>query len=168
MYLCPKIRATSQPGHATLEMASDIIESLMRHHGLDANKHPFLEPEPATPVKKIRKRKRVMPALDQEADEDPKFAVGDENDNSVNGDDDNKDEAYNDRAGEDERNDTNDARDKERSGGQVVSQYEISRIRISNIAEQEKLKEKLGFLLNTKVMNEKLGIMPTSKVRKLK
>ena len=79
-----------------------------------------------------------MPALDQEEDEDPEFAVGNENDNSVNGDDDNKDEAYNDRAGEDERNDTNDARDKERSGGQVVSQYE--KIRISNIAEQEKLK----------------------------
>ena len=36
------------------------------------------------------------------------------------------------------------------------------------IAEQEKLKEKLGFIPNTKVLNEKLGIMPTSKVRKLK
>ena len=33
---------------------------------------------------------------------------------------------------------------------------------------QEKLKEMLGFILNTKVLNEKLGIMPTSKVRKLK
>ena len=59
---------------------NDIIESLLKHHGFDANTHPFLVEEPETPpAKRNIKVKRVSINEDNEND--------DPNDNSINNED---------------------------------------------------------------------------------
>ena len=141
------------PGHASLEMANSIIESLLHHHGLDANTHPFLEPEPAiNPAKRIRKRKRAMPAADHEEGDLNDHAL-DQNDNWVDGDDD-VENTDNDRADSVENaGEFNSVEDSEtgnqESGEIVLSEYE--RIRNDNMAELQKMKEEFGILPHSKV-----------------
>ena len=104
-------------GYASVKVASDIIESLLAYHGIDAKTHPYTEEEPATPEKKSRKRKRVTEKAPEhiESDADP-------NDNTFG------------QEGADEAIVRND--DKE------LSEWE--KIRRDNIRELEELKRKVG------------------------
>ena len=143
------------PGHASLEMATRIIESLFNHHGLDANNHPYVEPEPAvSPSKKSRKRKRALPVSDHEEDGLDDQAV-DQNENWASGDDDgdNRDNEEvaepQENAGESISVDGDDETGDQETGNMVLSKYEI--IRRDNIAELEKKKEEYGILPHSKV-----------------
>ena len=68
------------PSYATLDVANDIIESIMRHHGFDAANHPFETKEPEATIQKKRKRKDYPRDIIEEHSD----AENDLNDNSFN------------------------------------------------------------------------------------
>jgi hypothetical protein len=69
------------PAYSKLDMANDIIESLLHHHGIDARSHPYVGQEPKTPPPKTKKRKRKVQEEEEEEEE------ADPNDNSIREDD---------------------------------------------------------------------------------
>ena len=69
------------PSHANMKMVNDIVKSILKHHGFDADNHPFIEDEPPTPVK-VQSRKRK--ALEEIRDETENIEGADDNDNSKN------------------------------------------------------------------------------------
>ena len=69
----------ANPANANLKTASDIIESVLSYHGVDAYNHPFLGSEPSPPTKRTPKRNRTAePPVYEEEDID-------QNDNSIDG-----------------------------------------------------------------------------------
>ena len=64
------------PAYSKLAIANDIIESLLHHHGIDAQSHPYVGQEPKTPPPKTKKRKRKCQEEEEEEEADP-------NDNSI-------------------------------------------------------------------------------------
>ena len=71
----------TNPANANLKTASDIIESVLSYHGIDAYNHPFLGSEPSPPTERIRKRKRTaVPPVFIPRDEEEDI---NENDNSI-------------------------------------------------------------------------------------
>ena len=70
----------AHPSYATLDVANDIIESIMNHHGFDAANHPFETEEPEATIQKKRKRKDYPRDIIEENSD----AENDLNDNSFN------------------------------------------------------------------------------------
>ena len=123
--------AFEHTSYANMKVANDIIESVLRHHGIDAYNHPFTteEPEPPVPARR-RKRKAKEPTNENED-------VEDENDNSVHDDDE-----------EEELVDSVSQAAKKRK----TCPYE--QLRGRNIAERRAMEQELGIIPHSKDLLE--------------
>ena len=121
------------PSYANMNVVNDVIESLLKHHGVDANTHPFLAEEPETPPSKRTKRKfKRVPINEDNENDDP-------NDNSIN-EDANDDDDVEMEAG------TN-----TRTIGKKRKLVPYEEFRAKNIAERENVALALGLLPHSKV-----------------
>ena len=121
------------PSHATLNVANDIITSLMSYHGFNADSHPFeaAEPEPAA-----KKRKKSKKATTCTVDEE---LVLDDNDNSFHEESDGESQA---KSRRDEKKDEEESNDEDLEFDEILEQEiahlsECERIRQQNVKERE-------------------------------
>ena len=121
------------PSYANMNAVNDVIESLLKHHGVDAYKHPFLVEEPETPPSKKNKKKvkKVPINMDDEI-EDP-------NDNTL-------DEAASD--------DNAEKVAGTRARGEKRKRVPYEELRANNISERENIALALGILPHSKVRKE--------------
>ena len=106
------------PSYVNMKACNDIIESLMRYHGVDAHLHPHITEEPPTPQKRKRKGRKA----EETVEDDP-------NDNSVV---ENLDEDASEEVSPPEK------RRKEKG--------EYEKMRYRNVAERRALEKSLGII----------------------